>query len=48
LNLLDLAREFNVKQFVFGSSSSVYGNNEKVPFSETDKIFRPISPYAAT
>jgi UDP-glucuronate 4-epimerase len=48
LNLLDLAREYNVKQFVFGSSSSVYGNNEKVPFSENDKISRPISPYAAT
>ena len=48
LNLLELAREFQVKQFVFGSSSSVYGNNEKVPFSEDDKIFRPISPYAAT
>ena len=48
LNLLDLARKYNVKQFVFGSSSSVYGNNEKVPFSEDDKIFRPISPYAAT
>jgi UDP-glucuronate 4-epimerase len=37
-----------VKQFVFGSSSSVYGENEKVPFSEDDPIFRPISPYAAT
>ena len=48
LNLLDLAREHGIKQFVFGSSSSVYGNNEKVPFSEDDKIFRPISPYAAT
>ena len=48
LNLLDLAKDFNVKQFVFGSSSSVYGNNEKVPFSEDDKIFNPISPYAAT
>lgn len=48
LNLLDAAREFGVKQFVFGSSSSVYGNNEKVPFSENDKIFNPISPYAAT
>ncbi len=48
LNLLDLAREFKVKQLVFGSSSSVYGNNEKVPFSEDDKIFHPISPYAAT
>jgi len=48
LNLLDLAREFNVKQFVFGSSSSVYGDNEKVPFNEDDRISRPISPYAAT
>ena len=35
LNLLELANEFNVKQFVFGSSSSVYGINSKVPFSET-------------
>ncbi|CAN5829532.1 GDP-mannose 4,6-dehydratase [soil metagenome] len=48
LNLLELARDFNVKQFIFGSSSSVYGNNKKVPFSEDDKIFQPISPYAAT
>ncbi len=48
LNLLELAKDFGVKQFVFGSSSSVYGNNEKVPFSEDDNIFRPISPYAAT
>ena len=48
LNLLDLAREFDVKQFVFGSSSSVYGNNENIPFNEKDRINRPISPYAAT
>lgn len=48
LNLLDLAKEFNVKQFVFGSSSSVYGINSKTPFSEEDKISQPISPYAAT
>jgi UDP-glucuronate 4-epimerase len=48
LNLLELAREHNVKQFVFGSSSSVYGLNSKVPFSEDDPIFHPISPYAAT
>lgn len=48
LNLLQLAREFGVKQFVFGSSSSVYGENEKVPFSEDDKTQNPISPYAAT
>lgn len=48
LNLLELAREHGVKQFVFGSSSSVYGMNAKVPFSEGDPIFNPISPYAAT
>jgi UDP-glucuronate 4-epimerase len=48
LNLLEMARKFNVKQFVFGSSSSVYGINCKIPFSEEDKIFQPISPYAAT
>ncbi|MCY7375970.1 MAG: GDP-mannose 4,6-dehydratase [Pyrinomonadaceae bacterium] len=48
LSLLDLAKDFGVKQFVFGSSSSVYGNNEKVPFAETDQIVQPISPYAAT
>jgi len=48
LNLLELARHNNIKQFVFGSSSSVYGINAKVPFSEDDPIRQPISPYAAT
>jgi UDP-glucuronate 4-epimerase len=48
LNLLELARAQGVKQFVFGSSSSVYGMNAKIPFSEDDPIFNPISPYAAT
>ncbi len=48
LNLLELAREHSIKQFVFGSSSSVYGINAKVPFSEDDPIRQPISPYAAT
>jgi UDP-glucuronate 4-epimerase len=47
-NLLELARTHGVKQFVFGSSSSVYGMNSKVPFSEDDPISNPISPYAAT
>ena len=47
-NLLELARQFAVPKFVFASSSSVYGVNEKVPFAETDPIFQPISPYAAT
>ena len=48
LNLLELGRASGVKQFVFGSSSSVYGINAKVPFSEDDPIRQPISPYAAT
>ena len=48
LNLLELARQHGIKQFVFGSSSSVYGINAKVPFSEADPIRQPISPYAAT
>lgn len=48
LNLLELARDFEIKQFVFGSSSSVYGINSKIPFSEDDRIHQPISPYAAT
>ena len=48
LNLLELARKHGIRQFVFGSSSSVYGINAKVPFSEDDPIRQPISPYAAT
>ncbi|HSK62881.1 MAG TPA: GDP-mannose 4,6-dehydratase [Pyrinomonadaceae bacterium] len=48
VNLLELARQHGIKQFVFGSSSSVYGINAKVPFSEDDPIRQPISPYAAT
>ena len=48
LNLLDLAKDFKVKSFVFSSSSSVYGNQKKIPFSETDNVDNPISPYAAT
>jgi len=48
LNLLEAARAAGVPRFVFGSSSSVYGINEKVPFSEDDTINNPISPYAAT
>jgi len=46
--MLEGAKEFGVKKFIFGSSSSVYGNNEKVPFSESDNVDFPISPYAAT
>src|SRR5574341_2630990 len=48
MNLLELARAHGIKQLIFGSSSSVYGVNPKVPFSEADPIFNPISPYAAT
>ncbi|MBP6003859.1 MAG: GDP-mannose 4,6-dehydratase [Pyrinomonadaceae bacterium] len=48
INLLELARENGVKQFVFASSSSVYGINCDVPFSEEHRIHQPISPYAAT
>jgi UDP-glucuronate 4-epimerase len=48
VNLLELAREYCTKCFVFGSSSSVYGGNTKVPFSEDDPVDKPISPYAAT
>jgi len=46
--LLDIARQRGLKRFIFASSSSVYGNNEKVPFSEADNVDFPISPYAAT
>ena len=46
--LLEAAKKHNVGKFIFGSSSSVYGNNEKVPFSEDDNVDFPISPYAAT
>jgi UDP-glucuronate 4-epimerase len=46
--LLALVRDRGIRTFVFASSSSVYGNNEKVPFSETDRVDHPISPYAAT
>jgi UDP-glucuronate 4-epimerase len=46
--LLEAARRFKIPKFVFASSSSVYGNNPKVPFSESDNVDYPISPYAAT
>jgi UDP-glucuronate 4-epimerase len=46
--LLEIARERKVPKFIFASSSSVYGNNRKVPFSEDDNVDFPISPYAAT
>lgn len=48
VNLLELARDFSTQCFIFGSSSSVYGGNTKMPFSEDDPVDKPISPYAAT
>ncbi len=48
MNLWELCKEFNIKKFINASSSSVYGNNEKIPFKETDNVDSPISPYAAT
>lgn len=47
VSLLEFARRAGIREFVFGSSSSVYGNNAKVPFSEADAVDCPISPYAA-
>ena len=48
MNLWELCKDFNIKKIICASSSSVYGNNEKTPFSENDNVDRPISPYAAT
>jgi UDP-glucuronate 4-epimerase len=48
IHLLEAARQHGPDNFVFGSSSSVYGANKKVPFSEEDEINQPISPYATT
>jgi UDP-glucuronate 4-epimerase len=48
VNLLDSAITHHIRRVVFASSSSVYGNNPKVPFSEDDRVDHPISPYAAT
>ena len=47
-NILDMAIDNGCKRVLVASSSSVYGNNKKVPFSETDIVDHPISPYAAT
>jgi UDP-glucuronate 4-epimerase len=48
LNLLELSREYGATKFLFGSSSSVYGDDPRCPFSEDQVGLRPISPYAAT
>lgn len=48
VNLLEQCKKHGIKKFMFASSSSVYGNNKKVPFAESDSVDLPISPYAAT
>jgi len=48
ITLLEVCKEFGMKDFIFASSSSVYGENQRVPFSETDLDIQPISPYGAT
>ena len=48
LVLLEAMRNHGIKNMAFASSSSVYGNNKKTPFAETDNVDNPISPYAAT
>ncbi len=48
INLLESGKENGIENFVFGSSSSVYGINEKIPFSEEDPVEKSISPYAAS
>ena len=48
ITLLEVCKEFGIKNFIFASSSSVYGENQRVPFSETDLDIQPISPYGAT
>lgn len=48
MNILECCRYNNIKHLVYASSSSVYGLNTKVPFSEDDEVIRPVSIYAAT
>ncbi len=48
LNILECCRQFKVPRLVYASSSSVYGGNQKVPFSEDDHVDHPVSLYAAT
>ena len=48
VNVLEAARQTGVKKITIASSSSVYGVNAKVPFSESDSIFSAVSPYAAS
>lgn len=47
-NILECCRHYNVKHLIYASSSSVYGGNKKVPYSEDDRVDNPVSLYAAT
>ena len=47
-NILEFCKNNNIKNFIFASSSSVYGGNKKTPFKETDNVDHQISFYAAT
>lgn len=47
-SMLKVSQQLDIDTFIYGSSSSVYGNNDKVPFAEDDPVRHPISPYAAT
>lgn len=48
INILEMMKKYDVRKMLFASSSSVYGNNKKLPFSENDNVDHPISPYAAS
>ena len=48
INLLEFAKKINIKKFIYASSSSVYGGNEKMPFSVKHRVDKPISLYAAS
>ena len=48
LNILECCRHNSIKRLIYASSSSIYGNSDKVPFNESDNVDKPISLYAAT
>lgn len=48
LNILEMMKKNSIRKMIFASSSSVYGNNKKIPFSENDNVDYPVSPYAAS
>jgi UDP-glucuronate 4-epimerase len=48
IQILEMMKKYHCKKIIFASSSSVYGNNAKIPYEETDEVDHPISPYAAS